>query len=256
LQQNGQVGVLLLNESRTTVQIVNVTIANATLASTGTRYQFGTNNFTGTTELPTSPPTTNSVSGLGNSFSVTVPAYTMVVLTIPLSNNPPVLPPINDQFVNVGQVVSLSANATDSDLPPQSLAYTLLSAPQNAMLDPGTGALSWRPAVTDADTTNTFQIKVSDSGIPSMSATQSFAVTVNPLTLPTLTSAALSAGQFSLQIIGDSGPDYEIQVSTNLVDWTTAFVTNSPPMPFLWTDTNAAILPAQFYRVIVGPPLP
>jgi hypothetical protein len=29
-----------------------------------------------------------------------------------------------------------------------------------------------------------------------------------------------------------------------------------PPMPFSWTDTNPATLPAQFYRVKAGPPLP
>jgi hypothetical protein len=27
-------------------------------------------------------------------------------------------------------------------------------------------------------------------------------------------------------------------------------------MPFQWTDTNSAALPAQFYRIKVGPPLP
>jgi len=27
-------------------------------------------------------------------------------------------------------------------------------------------------------------------------------------------------------------------------------------MPFSWTDTNATALPAQFYRIKVGPPLP
>jgi hypothetical protein len=46
-----------------------------------------------------------------------------------------------------------------------------------------------------------------------------------------------------------------VQVSTNLINWSTLFITNSPPMPFQWTDTNAATLPAQFYRIKVGPPL-
>jgi hypothetical protein len=35
-----------------------------------------------------------------------------------------------------------------------------------------------------------------------------------------------------------------------------AFITNSPAMPFIWTDTNTINVPASFYRVIVGPPLP
>jgi hypothetical protein len=36
----------------------------------------------------------------------------------------------------------------------------------------------------------------------------------------------------------------------------TLFITNSPAMPFAWTDTNPATMPAQFYRIKAGPPLP
>jgi hypothetical protein len=51
-------------------------------------------------------------------------------------------------------------------------------------------------------------------------------------------------------------PDYAVQSSTNLSNWSTVFITNSPPMTFRWTDTNTASAPAQFYRVKIGPPLP
>jgi hypothetical protein len=66
----------------------------------------------------------------------------------------------------------------------------------------------------------------------------------------------LNNGQLGFQVSGQTGPDYAVQGSTNLTAWNTLFITNSPPMPFSWTDTNAAILPAQFYRIKVGPPLP
>jgi len=46
-----------------------------------------------------------------------------------------------------------------------------------------------------------------------------------------------------------------VQGSTNLADWNTLFITNSPAMPFSWTDTNTATLPARFYRIKAGPPL-
>jgi hypothetical protein len=29
-----------------------------------------------------------------------------------------------------------------------------------------------------------------------------------------------------------------VQISSNLLNWSTLFITNSPPMPFSWTDTN------------------
>ncbi|HUJ08613.1 MAG TPA: YDG domain-containing protein [Verrucomicrobiae bacterium] len=83
-QQNGKVGLLFLNESLTTTQTVNVTIANSPLGSTGTQYVFGQSNFSSSQELPTSGPSSNSVSGLGNSFSVSILPYTMMVYTVPM----------------------------------------------------------------------------------------------------------------------------------------------------------------------------
>jgi hypothetical protein len=172
------------------------------------------------------------------------------------SNTPPVLAAIGNQTVNVGQTVAFTASATDTDQPPQTLTFNLLTGSGNATLNSNNGAFSWRPQVTDANATNLFTLKVADNGSPSLSATQSFTVTVNPLTQPGLSSIGLSNGQIGFQVSGDIGPDYAVQASTNLTDWITLFITNSPAMPFVWTDTNSATLPAQFYRIKVGPPLP
>ncbi|HZL44261.1 MAG TPA: putative Ig domain-containing protein, partial [Verrucomicrobiae bacterium] len=172
------------------------------------------------------------------------------------ANTPPTFQPIADQTVNVGQTVAFTSSATDSDTPAQTLTFSLLSGPAGALLDTNIGAFSWRPPVTAADSTNPVSLQVADNGTPSMSATQSFNVIVNPLTLPTLGSFSLSAGQFSFQVNGDTGPDYEIQSSSNLVDWVSAFTTNSPAMPFNWTDPSAGTSPSLFYRIVVGPPLP
>ena len=62
-------------------------------------------------------------------------------------------------------------------------------------------------------------------------------------------------GQFSFNVNGQSGPDYAIETSTNLTQWSDIFITNSPVLPFNWTDTNSAA-PQRFYRVKLGPPLP
>ena len=173
-----------------------------------------------------------------------------------ISNTAPVLAAIGNQTVNVGQTVAFTASATDTDAPPQTLTFSLLSGSGNATLNTNSGAFSWRPQVTQANTTNSFTLKVTDNGTPSLSAMQSFTVTVNPLTLPSAVSLALSNGRFGFQVSGQAGPDYAVQISTNLINWSTLFITNSPLMPFQWTDTNMATLPAQFYRIQVGPPLP
>jgi hypothetical protein len=172
------------------------------------------------------------------------------------SNTPPVLAPIGNRTVNVGSNVVFTASVTDTDQPPQTLTFNLLAGAGNATLNTNSGAFAWRPAVTNANTTNAFTLKVADNGSPILSATQSFTVTVNPLTQPTAASIALNNGRFGFQISGQAGPDYAVQVSSNLSGWNTLFITNSPAMPFSWTDTNAATLPAQFYRIKAGPPLP
>lgn len=255
LRQDGNLGILLLNENRTSSQTVNITVTNVSLSASGTAYQFGVANFSGTNEIPVSGPSTNSASGFGSFFSVTVPAYTMMVLVVP-TVSPPTLAPISNQTVNVGQTVAFTASATDTNQPPPTLTFSLLSAPTNATLNADTGAFSWRPLVSQANTTNSITLQVTAEGTPTLSATQSFVVTVNPLTLPLISPVAWSNGQFTLQVSGESGPDYAVLGSTNLLDWTTLFTTNSPPMPFEWMDTNAAMLLMQFYRIEVGPPLP
>ncbi|MGO8741111.1 MAG: hypothetical protein ACLQUR_01775 [Limisphaerales bacterium] len=256
VRQDGNLGILLINESINSSQTVNVTVTNANLKTTGTIYQFGTNNWTSTNEVPATGPGSNSLSSVGSTFSVTLPAYTMDVLVIPvLGNTPPVLAAISNQTVNVGQTVAFTASATDTDQPPPTLTFALLAGATNATLNTNTGAFSWRPLVTQANSTNLFTLKVSDGGTPVLSATQSFTVAVNPLTAPSVSPVAWLKGQFALQVSGETGPDYAVLSSTNLIDWGVLFETNSPAMPFEWINTNAAIS-MQFYRIQVGPPLP
>ena len=222
------------------------------------KYEFGTNNFSGGSQTPSSAPSSNIVSSVGNSFSVTVPAYTMVVLTIPFAapaNTPPLLTAISNFTVNVGQFVAFTASATDTDAPPQALTFTLLTGPTNATLNTNSGAFSYRPLVTQSNSTNLFTLKVADNGTPSLSAMQSFNVFVNPLASSTIAAAMVSGGVL-LTFNGTVGPDYAVQASTNLTQWSTLYTTNSPSLPFIWTDTNKSSFPARFYRLQAGPPLP
>ena len=80
-------------------------------------------------------------------------------------------------------------------------------------------------------------------------------LTVNStLPSPTVTNATVADGQFSFTINGQSGPNYSVQVSTNLAggEWVTIFTTNAPALPLTFTDTNS-LPPVQFYRVVAGP---
>lgn len=78
---------------------------------------------------------------------------------------------------------------------------------------------------------------------------------VAPTNTPPILSLSLANNQVLLQaagVNGDSGPNYTIQGSTNLVVWTNLFSTNSPPLPFTWADTNAHFFQQRFYRLLLG----
>ena len=172
------------------------------------------------------------------------------------SNTPPVLAAISNYTVNVGQTVAFSASATDTDQPPQTLTFELLSGAANATLNTNSGAFSFRPLVAQANSTNDFTLQVSDNGTPSLSATQSFSVIVNPISAPGISNISFAGGQLSFAVNGQAGPDYAIETSSNLTQWSDAFITNSPVPPFEWTDTNPPTAPQLFYRIKLGPPLP
>jgi hypothetical protein len=119
-----------------------------------------------------------------------------------LGNTPPVLAAISNYTVNVGQTVAFTASATDTNQPPPTLTFSLMTAPTNATLNAATGAFSWRPLVSQANTANPITLEVTASGTPGLSATQSFMVTVNPLAAPSVSPVAWNNGQFTLQVSG------------------------------------------------------
>lgn len=226
----------------------------------GVSATFTNNPSTGGASLLTLTASNSVISGTTNVTIIATAGLISHTQTIALTligptNTPPVLAAITNRTVNVGQTVAFTASVTDTDQPPQTLTFALVSGPANAMLNINSGAFSFRPLVTQANSTNNFTLKVSDNGTPSLSATQSFAVIVNPLSAPGISSISAADGQFGINISGQTGPDYAIETSTNLTQWSNAFITNSPAVPFVWTDTNAAA-PQRFYRVKLGPPLP
>jgi len=219
----------------------------------------GTVALSGRTAQFNSTITTNALGGFwfkvadASGFS-----YTNVVgihLVVPMTNTAPVLAAITNRVINAGYYLLITNAATDAEAPAQSLAYNLVTGVTNAAIDAVRGIFSWRPFVTQADSTNLFSVIVTDNGSPSLAATQAFQVVVNPLTPPVLSAPALAGGQVGFTINGQPGPDYAVQGSSNLVNWDTLLITNSPALPFTW-GLNPGVLPGQFYRIKIGPPLP
>jgi uncharacterized repeat protein (TIGR03806 family) len=166
-------------------------------------------------------------------------------------NSPPMLAPISNRTILAGRTLSITNSATDPDSPPQVLMFTLLTPPFGAAINPSNGIFSWRPAISQFGT-NLLNVVVSDNGTPSLSATQGFSVTVNRPVQPALANPSVSGGKFGITISGDTGPDYTIQASSNLVNWSPVLTTNPLSTPFQFFD-SATNYPQRFYRVILGP---
>ena len=209
--------------------------------------------FTASNTVTSGTSNVTIIARCGLLSHTTTIALTLNAVTQP--NTPPTLAAIASQTVNVGQTVAFTASATDTDQPPQTLTFALLAGATNATLNTNSGAFSFRPLVTQANSTNSFTLKVADNGTPSLSATQSFSIVVNPLSAPGISNVSFAGGQFGFKVGGQSGPDYAIETSTNLTQWSSVFITNSPVLPFNWTDA-ATSSPVRFYRVKLGPPLP
>jgi hypothetical protein len=204
-----------------------------------------------TSNLSLASQTAVAVTNL--SFSYALPAMSIVTFAGQATNHPPVLAPVPGKIINAGATLVLTNVATDPELPPQTLTFSLLSAPTNAALNSSSGIFTWRPLVSQASTTNPVSVKVADNGAPGMSATNNFNVTVNPLNQPALNSITVSNGQITLVADGTLGPDYALLTSTDLVNWRVLFTTNSPALPVTLADTNAVTNGMGFYRIEIGP---
>jgi hypothetical protein len=114
--------------------------------------------------------------------------------------------------------------ATDTDIPANTLTYSLLNPPTGAAID-AAGVIIWTPNPSQGFTTNIFTTIVSDNGVPQLSATNSFTVTV---------------------LSGNSPPVLPNQPDRTIAKLTTITVTN--------TATDADLPPNNLTYVLLSSP--
>jgi hypothetical protein len=173
--------------------------------------------------------------------------------TAPQPNAPPVMAPIADQTLIAGQVLNLTNNASDPDVPPQTLTWSLRSPPPGATINTNTGLIQWRPTIARSPGTNPMQVVVTDNGVPSLSDTQQFTVTVLKPVEPRMDSPQVAGGAFTTSVSGDAGPDYTVLGSTNLTTWSAILTTNPVTLPVVLQIPVSNAVPQQFYRIQLGP---
>jgi hypothetical protein len=133
-------------------------------------------------------PSTNTLSVIVTDSGLPALSATntfKVVVSRP--NTAPVIGTIFDQAVYANVPLNFTVSATDTDQPPQTLTFSLgPGGPTGASMSSG-GAFTWTPTAAQAPSTNTLSVIVTDSGLPAMSATNTFKVVVSrPNTAPVI----------------------------------------------------------------------
>ncbi len=158
-------------------------------------------------------------------------------------NLPPVFQTIAAQSGHYGSPLAIQAVATDSDIPTNTLSFSLVSPPAGMTIDAATGAIAWTPAKTDVGT-KTITVRVTDNGLPGEGATTTFQLTVGGgearLTVQ------MVAGLIQVTCTGDTGLNYELQKSSDLVTWEkiVQFTTN-----YTYIEPAAENAAQRFYRL-------
>ncbi|MCW5557616.1 MAG: chitobiase/beta-hexosaminidase C-terminal domain-containing protein [Verrucomicrobiae bacterium] len=178
-----------------------------------------------------------------------IASFTISVLE---SNRNPVLNLPAEIVLDEGQGVLLPLQATDPDIPSQSLSFELLEGPAGLTVDSG-GLLSWSPTEAQGPSTNRIAIRVTDSGFPPLSTSGELVAIVREINTPPVMetppdetliegqtySRALSAsdGDLPAQGLSYSVVEGPLGMSVNasgLVQWT--------PGEFQGPSTNLIVL--------------
>lgn len=163
-------------------------------------------------------------------------------------NSAPVLTRIKPQTVIEGDTLTVATVAKDTDVPVQTLTFSLEPATPGATVGVTSGVFTWTPDETQAGTTNQFTLTVTDDGVPPLTASQSFVVVVRPLTPGLNYPKRLANGDVNFHFKGEVGAHYVLEASTDLNAWTTLREFPAERRSFVLTDQTSAALRARYFR--------
>jgi hypothetical protein len=202
---DGQTGVILVNEDPTNNTAVTVNISGAPLGLTGTQYNFGNANFAGGSATASSGISEGPVPGVGNLFTVTVPAYSATaILMYPVDGS-------YFQLSNSGNITLLPGATTGN-------TSTITVSPSNGF----NGSVAMTCAVVSPNgATSPATCGLASASVAAGSGTDLLTVT---------STSATTAGAYSVQVTGISG---------SLAQFTTVTVNVVLPPSFALTNSSS-----------------
>jgi hypothetical protein len=131
-------------------------------------------------------------------------------------NTPPTIEPIQDRIVTLGQTLGFTAMASDTDVPAQTLTFSLDPGHPSGANITAAGLFTWTPTPAQAPSSNSISVRVTDNGTPPASAARTFTVQV---VLPPRTEIAVGqGGSVSLSFQAIEGRTYRVEYKNDLND--------------------------------------
>ncbi len=161
-------------------------------------------------------------------------------------NSAPVLAAIDDVEVQEGETLSLTASATDSDQPANTLSYSLASdAPDGMTIDSQTGQITWTPQEGQGPARYDITVRVSDNGSPQLTDETTFTVRVGeqntPPVVESIADYVINEGEtLGLTAVATDSDNPANQITFSLDAGAPAgAVINPQTGQFTWTPTEA-----------------
>ncbi len=165
-----------------------------------------------------------------------------VTITVNPVNDAPVLGLIPDATIPELVAFSFTATATDVDLPVQMLTYTLVGAPEGAVITPA-GVFTWTPSEAQGAGVYTFTVKVCDDAMPALCDEQEVTLTVTEVNVAPVLGAIDDAtlpelAAFSFTATATDA-DLPVQVLTYSLVGAPEGAAITPTGVFSWTPSEA-----------------
>jgi hypothetical protein len=182
--------------------------------------------------------------------------YEDITVTVYEVNVAPVLGPIGPKSINELTTLSFTATASDSDLPAQTLTFSLGSGAPSGSSITSAGAFSWTPTEAQGPGNYVVRIIVSDG---SLTDYEDITITVNEVNLPPVLSLigpkTINEGALLQFTITASDPDIPAQTLTYSASNLPPGATFNPTThTFSWTPTSgqAGVYPSVHFEVSDG----
>ena len=138
-------------------------------------------------------------------------SYSPTTFSLYVFNARPILTSPTNQIVDELTLLTVTNTAIDLDVPTNMLTYMLLNPPAGAGID-GNGVITWIPNEAQGPGTNLITMVVTDNGVPSLSATNSFFVVINEINVPPVLSplANMNINELTTLTLTNSAIDSDI----------------------------------------------